>query len=89
MDNSDHHIGLNHFPDGAVLGRILEKLRSEWAQAATPEEQKRLAVDVQRVAYEVVPYVITGQYFSARAYRKNVKGYIPSPVPFLWNIDKQ
>ncbi len=66
----------------------IEQLRDAWSRTADPEEQKRLAMEVQRRAYEVVPYVITGQYFGIRAYRKNVKGVIQAPVPFLWNISK-
>ncbi|MGQ4806694.1 Glutathione-binding protein GsiB [Candidatus Entotheonellaceae bacterium PAL068K] len=67
----------------------LEKLRGEWAQTTDPAEQKRLATELQRVAYDNVPYVITGQYFSIRAYRKNIKGIMAAPVPFLWNVSKE
>lgn len=67
----------------------LEQLRGAWAKVADPAEQKRLAIEIQRAAYEHVPYVITGQYMGIRAFRKNVKGFIPGPVPFLWNIAKE
>jgi peptide/nickel transport system substrate-binding protein len=67
----------------------LEKLRDAWSRTTDPAEQKRLATEIQRVAYDNVPYVITGQYFHARAYRKNIKGVIAAPVPFLWNISKE
>jgi peptide/nickel transport system substrate-binding protein len=67
----------------------LEKLRDAWSRATDPAEQKRLATEVQLAAYNNVPYVITGQYFAVRAYRKNIKGYIAAPVPFLWNIAKE
>jgi peptide/nickel transport system substrate-binding protein len=67
----------------------LEKLRDAWSRATDAAAQKRLATEVQLAAYNNVPYVITGQYFSVRAYRKNIQGYIPAPVPFLWNIAKQ
>ena len=67
----------------------LEKLRDQWAKETDTAKQKSLAIEVQRAAYDVVPYVITGQYFSARAYRKNVTGYIAAPVPFYWNLAKE
>ncbi|GIX47227.1 MAG: ABC transporter substrate-binding protein [Candidatus Tectimicrobiota bacterium] len=67
----------------------LEKLRDAWARTSDPAEQKRLAEEIQRVAYDVVPYIITGQYFGIRAYRKNVKGVLQAPVPFLWNVSKE
>jgi len=63
----------------------LETLRRAWARATDAAAQKRLATEIQLAAYESVPYVITGQYFTIRAYRKNLKGVIASPVPFFWN----
>ena len=67
----------------------LETLRRAWARATDAAEQKRLATEIQLAAYESVPYVITGQYFTIRAYRKNLQGVIASPVPFFWNSAKE
>jgi peptide/nickel transport system substrate-binding protein len=67
----------------------LEKLRRNWAYATDAVEQKRLATELQLAAYDSVPYVITGQYFGIRAYRKNIHGVLPAPVPFLWNVSKE
>jgi peptide/nickel transport system substrate-binding protein len=67
----------------------LEKLRAAWARATEAAEQKRLATELQLAAYDSVPYVITGQYFGLRAYRKNLKGVITSPIPFMWNVSKE
>jgi peptide/nickel transport system substrate-binding protein len=67
----------------------LEQLRDQWSRATDAAEQKRLATEVQRESYKVVPYVIIGQFFAARAYRKNITGYIASPVPFFWNLAKE
>ena len=66
-----------------------ERLRDQWLHAATPEEQKALVDQLQKRAYEVVPYIITGQFQIPSAYRKTVKGVITAPVAFLWNVEKQ
>jgi ABC-type transport system substrate-binding protein len=39
--------------------------------------------------YDSVPFVLPGQYFTIRAYRKNIQGVIASPVPFFWNSAKE
>jgi peptide/nickel transport system substrate-binding protein len=67
----------------------MEHLRSKWARVSGEEAQKKMATEVQLAAYASVPYVITGQYYGILAYRKNIKGIIPSPVPFLWNVSKE
>ena len=67
----------------------LEKLRDDWARATEPAAQKDIAVEIQRVAYDIVPYVNYGQWFLPTAYRSHLKGVIVSPVPFFWNIEKE
>jgi peptide/nickel transport system substrate-binding protein len=67
----------------------LEKLRDTWARSTDAAKQKAIAVELQRVIYDVVPYVNYGQWFLPTAYRRNLKGVIVSPVPFFWNIAKE
>jgi peptide/nickel transport system substrate-binding protein len=67
----------------------LEKLRDTWARTTDAAKQKEVVVELQRVIYDVVPYVNFGQWFLPTAYRSNLKGVIVSPVPFFWNIAKE
>jgi peptide/nickel transport system substrate-binding protein len=67
----------------------LETLRDAWARTADPARQKEIAIELQRLAYDVVPYVNYGQWFLPTAYRKNLQGVIVSPVALFWNIAKQ
>jgi peptide/nickel transport system substrate-binding protein len=67
----------------------LEKLRDDWARATDAAKQKEIAVEIQRLAYDMVPYVNYGQWFLPTAYRSNLQGVIISPVPFFWNIEKE
>jgi peptide/nickel transport system substrate-binding protein len=66
-----------------------EKLRDKWASAATLDEQKAVAREIQRNAWNFVPHVWLGQWVSPVAYRANLRGVlsIPEIIPF-WNIEK-
>ena len=66
-----------------------EKLRDKWAAAATLDEQKAVAREIQRNAWNFVPHVWLGQWLSPVAYRANLRGVlkIPEVIPF-WNIEK-
>ena len=52
------------------------------------EERKKLAAAIQERAFEVVPYLPTGQWKPMTAYRKNVKGLLQSPAYLMWNVEK-
>jgi peptide/nickel transport system substrate-binding protein len=66
-----------------------EKLRDKWASAGSLDEQKAVAREIQRNAWNFVPHVWLGQWSSPVAYRKNLRGVlaIPEIIPF-WNIEK-
>ena len=44
---------------------------------------------LHRRLWEVVPYVMTGQYDQPYAWRKNVSGVLPTSKLVLFNIAKQ
>jgi peptide/nickel transport system substrate-binding protein len=66
----------------------VEKLRDEWFKAPDLASQQKMAAEVQKAAYAVVPYVPTGQFLIPTAYRKSLSGIIVAPVAFLWNVEK-
>jgi peptide/nickel transport system substrate-binding protein len=66
----------------------LESLRTEWLEAQDLEARQEIAAKIQKRAFEVVPYIPTGQYEFKTALRKNLKGYIEAPAFFLWNVEK-
>jgi peptide/nickel transport system substrate-binding protein len=66
----------------------LEQLRMEWINATDSEARQEIAAKVQERAFEFVPYVPTGQFFTKTALRKNIKGYMSAPAIFMWNIEK-
>jgi len=78
--------------DGAWFGwpkdDKIEALRVQWLKAATLDERKKLAAQIQERAFEVVPYLPTGQWKPKTAYRKNLKGVIQAPAYLMWNVEK-
>jgi len=66
----------------------IEALRNQWLKATTFDERKKLAEDIQLRAFEIVPYIPTGQYFPKTAYHKNIKGVIEAPAFLFWNVEK-
>lgn len=67
----------------------LEEMRDAWFNAPTVADQKRIAEDMQKRAFETVPYIPTAQFIIPTAYRSNLSGVINSPVTFLWNVEKK
>ena len=66
----------------------LEALRGQWIKAESLAERKKLADQIQERAFEVVPYLPTGQLTQMTAYRKNIKGIINAPAFLMWNVEK-
>jgi peptide/nickel transport system substrate-binding protein len=66
----------------------IESLRTEWLKATTLDDRKRLAAAIQARAFEIVPYLPTGQWKPVTAYRKNAKGVINAPAFLMWNVEK-
>jgi peptide/nickel transport system substrate-binding protein len=67
----------------------LEAFRMQWLLATDSEERQEIAAKMQQRAFDVVPYIPTGQFVNKTAFRNNVKGIIQSPALFLmWNVEK-
>jgi peptide/nickel transport system substrate-binding protein len=66
-------------------------LRAEWARTDDPTKRKQLVDEIQRLAYDEVPYVPLRQWTQRRTFRSHVKGALPFAAPLLWNVwlDKQ
>jgi peptide/nickel transport system substrate-binding protein len=52
------------------------------------EERQEIAARIQQRAFEVVPYVPTGQFETKTAFRQNIKGFTPAAALFMWDIEK-
>jgi peptide/nickel transport system substrate-binding protein len=63
----------------------VEALRQEWIDSQSPQDQKKIAIQIQARALEDLPYVPLGQYFLPTAFRKNIAGVLDGFVLF-WNV---
>ncbi len=61
-------------------------LLERFAQVSTLEERRAIAADIQRIAYEIVPMVVWGQYTRPVAYRTSLQGVTATGIPVFWNI---
>jgi peptide/nickel transport system substrate-binding protein len=67
----------------------METLRDAFVHAPSPEQQKKIAADIQSEVYDQVLYVPLGQYLAPSAWRKSLTGVLGGPAtPVFWNIDK-
>jgi len=68
-----------------------EELRKAWAFAPDLDARKKIAVDISKRAYELVPYISFAQWRNPVAYRSDrISGVISVPsVPPMWNIEKK
>lgn len=68
----------------------LDELRAEWIAEGDAEKSKELAKQIQAHAYEVVPYVIWGEFKPVIATRglTNVD-LMKSGIPVMWNVEKK
>jgi peptide/nickel transport system substrate-binding protein len=67
----------------------IEQLKDAYARSSSPEEQKKIAADIQKEAYDQVTYVPLGQFLIPSAWRKSLTGVLDGPAtPIFWNIDK-
>jgi peptide/nickel transport system substrate-binding protein len=67
----------------------MEQMRDAFARASSPEDQKKIATEIQKENYEQVLYVPLGQYTIPSGWRKSLSGVLDGPAtPIFWNIDK-
>ncbi len=82
--------GVNGACDRAWFGwycsEQIEKLRSDWVRATDPARRKQIVDEIQKLAYDEVPYALWGQFVQPTAFRKNVRGVLNFACAVFWNI---
>ena len=64
----------------------LEKLTTAWLRATDQAQRKQIADDIQKVAFDEVPYVPWGEWDNPTAFRKSVQGILKFSAPVFWNV---
>ena len=68
----------------------MEKMRTAYARETDPAKQKDIAMAVQDRVMDQADYIVLGQYKAFGAYRKDrISGWLPGPVPVMWNITRK
>ena len=65
----------------------MEKLRKEWAKEGNLAKRKAITEQIQRRAYEMVPYVNFGQFYQPTAYRDDLSGVLKG-LALFWNVKR-
>jgi peptide/nickel transport system substrate-binding protein len=67
----------------------MEQMRDAFSRSSSPDEQKKIAADIQKQVFDQVIYIPLGQYFAPSVWRKSLTGVLDGPAtPIFWNIDK-
>jgi peptide/nickel transport system substrate-binding protein len=66
----------------------MEQLRERWLEAPDLAAQKAVAGEIQRMAFQEVPFIPLGASFQPTAFRSNLSGFAKSPYPVFWGVRK-
>jgi peptide/nickel transport system substrate-binding protein len=77
--------GANAWPGWPTIPAI-EQQRNAWFDAPSEAAAKAATTEMQRIAFDEVPYVPTGMYYQPTAYRRNLTGMLKGQPPLFWNI---
>lgn len=77
----------NEFPGWSCDNRVPDLLKA-FTRATTVEERKKIAAEIQVIAYEMVPSLMWGQFTIPAGYRADLKGLIQSSYPMFWEVDR-
>jgi peptide/nickel transport system substrate-binding protein len=66
----------------------LEDLRAAYATTVDPNKRMEIVRQLQLRAYQVLPYIPTGQYRIPSAVRSNVTDVLISGLPVFWHLKK-
>ena len=65
----------------------LEQLRDQWFDAPDVAAQAAICADIQREAFQSVPYIPMGQYLQPTAYRTSLEGVL-NGFALFWNVKR-
>jgi len=71
---------------GWYADEMMERLTAEWTTATTPEAQAAIAASIHQRAFEMVPFILCGQFQIRTAYRKYLTGVVEGGALYMWNV---
>jgi peptide/nickel transport system substrate-binding protein len=74
--------------NGWANNPLVEVEAAAWYDATTPDEERATARRLNKAALDDVVYAPLGLFLQHQAWRKNVTGIVPGPLPFFWGVSK-
>jgi peptide/nickel transport system substrate-binding protein len=74
---------------GWACDKHMEELRDQWARETDPARVKEIDRQLQLEAMKLVGVVPLGQFYVPTAYRTSLKGFLETPLPVMWNVEKK
>jgi len=66
----------------------IQPLLAAFAKAPTQDERRKIAEEIQKLAYHLTPAVSWGQFTIPAAYRASLTGLVQSSFPMFWAVSK-
>jgi peptide/nickel transport system substrate-binding protein len=66
----------------------MEALREKWFDATDLATQQALCRDMQRLAFQDLPFFPTGQWFTPTGYRDNLTGFVKAGLMLFWGVKR-
>jgi len=64
----------------------MEVLTRRFVETTDPQQQDALVLEIQKRAFDQVPYVPIGSFQIRKAYRKDLVGMVEGTAPYFWNV---
>jgi peptide/nickel transport system substrate-binding protein len=78
----------DNFVNGWANSPQVEAEIASWLDAKTLDEEKTAARRINKAALDHVVGIPLGFYSQYQAWRKNISGIAPGPLPFFWGVSK-
>jgi peptide/nickel transport system substrate-binding protein len=76
-------------PFGWPCDETVEKLRTAYFNEGDATKRKAILEDLSKAAWASLPGIITGMYYNAYAWRKEVTGLMKAQQLVFWNVEKR
>jgi peptide/nickel transport system substrate-binding protein len=81
---SDGKAAWDGWPDSPKI----EALRAQWLDAIEPDQERRIAAEIQMQVLQDLPFIPMGEYWQTTAYRKDLSGIIPGCFTVFWGVKR-
>ena len=72
--------------DGWPDSPKIEALRAQWLDAVEPDQERRIAAELQMQVWQDLPFIPMGEYWQTTAYRKGLTGITPGCFTVFWGV---